>query len=135
MNKQDSPDKRFQTAQLAVIEANLRRLNSICGEVGVQYRGLRGSQASGQSFAIKLATCPDEAAVKRLTTACPQEAEMFLGLAHSFLDKLRAGFFSSEKPPETATTPFFQIAIAVDEACGQCAQTGDDLWEDWSIPQ
>jgi hypothetical protein len=71
---------------------------------------------------------------KKIDDRTPEEAEAFLGLAHSFLSKLRAGHFSSKKPPETAATPFFQVAIAVDEACAQCAQTGDDLWDDWDVP-
>jgi len=125
------PEKSMRDAQLDAIEASLLRLNSICSAVGVRYRGLHGSQANAQSFAVKLATCPDESAVRRLTTANPEEAEAFLGLAHSFLSKLRVGHFSSEKPPETAATPFFQIAKAVDEACDLCAQTGNDLWDDW----
>jgi hypothetical protein len=53
--EQQNPDKKSQAAQLAVLEASLRQLNSICSEVGVQYRHLHGSQANAQSFALRLA--------------------------------------------------------------------------------
>jgi len=129
-SEQQNPDKTIRDSNLAVLGKSLRLLVEICKEEGVQARGERVLSATALPFALFLETCPDESGARQHTRKNPAGALAFLELAHSFLYKLRGGSATILSLPSPDTTPFHQLARAVEEFCEEEKYPGY-LQEDW----